>query len=105
MTPDGGFDVFTGMSPICSDTKEGEPQYMRYEQYAMVKDWVNPPAPPFGWQVPLLGGLVFLVQAAQRIKQYGFFTLKQAIAGGQYRFKHCLFYGLRNVGPSKVDPR
>lgn len=56
------------------------------EGYRLVQNFLNPQGMP--WRVDL-----FYVQAVFNVLRYGFATLKQAIAGGQYEFDRGIYYG------------
>jgi hypothetical protein len=55
--------------------------------YARLNDFLNPASPP--------GYDAFYLRAALAVMRFGFATLQQAVAGGQYEFAQGLFFGGR----------
>lgn len=62
-------------------------------EYSLINHFLNPKSPP-----PLFD--FFILTAIRNILRYGFATLKQAIAGGQYEFPEGLFFGGRSPAKS-----
>ena len=58
------------------------------------------PGPEHFYSLP-----VFYFQAAWQIVKYGYSALKQAVAGGQYEYPKCLFFGGKRLeqGPQKYQ--
>ena len=61
--------------------------------YSLINDLLNPKSPP-----PLFD--LFLPQALWKILRYGFATLRQAIAEGQYEYPEGLFFGGKSPAKS-----
>lgn len=65
----------------------GEPWQGADATYAKLNDLLNPASPP--------GYDAFYLRAALAVMRFGFATLQQAVAGGQYEFAQGLFFGGR----------
>ncbi len=64
------------------------------EGYTQLDAFLNPRRPPSRWEP-------FTLKALWHIARHGMPTLRQAIAGGQYRYPQGLFFG--GAGPSRVQ--
>lgn len=62
--------------------------------YAQINRFLNPTRRPSRWEP-------FFLKAAWLIAKYGMPALRQAVAGGQYRFPQGLFFG--GTGPSQTQ--
>ena len=64
------------------------------EAYPKLDSFLNPKSPP--------SGDFFLLRAGGLILRYGYNSLKQAIAGGQYEYPKGLFFGGKQLQPGPV---
>lgn len=64
------------------------------EVYARLDSFLNPRCPPSRWDP-------FTMKAMGKIARYGLKALRQAIAGGQFRYPRGLFFG--GAGPSRTQ--
>jgi hypothetical protein len=72
----------------------GEPFAGAPEGYARLESFLNPRRPPSRWEL-------YTLKALWLIARHGVFTLKQAIAAGQYDFPSGLFFG--GASPSQTQ--
>lgn len=71
----------------------GEPFEGASEGYARLDAFLNPPRPPSLWEP-------FTIKALWLIARQGMPALRQAVAGGQYRYPRGLFFG--GAGPART---